>query len=128
MTWGTVIQHLLYCSPAERACLVLGHASANRLGAFLWRCPRDRRGVNCLLCFHGENRATLRTKVLLLCFSFRLDDCNLSSSNCEDLSSIISTNPSLTELKLNNNELGDAGIEYLCKGLLMPSCSLQKLW
>ncbi|XP_054683752.1 ribonuclease inhibitor isoform X3 [Grus americana] len=62
------------------------------------------------------------------CKSIRLDDCNLSSSNCEDLSSIINTNPSLTELKLNNNELGDAGIEYLCKGLLTPSCSLQKLW
>ncbi|XP_075358531.1 ribonuclease inhibitor isoform X4 [Mycteria americana] len=62
------------------------------------------------------------------CKTIRLDDCNLSSSNCEDLSSIINTNPYLTELKLNNNELGDAGIEYLCKGLLMPSCSLQKLW
>ncbi|KAM7108464.1 ribonuclease inhibitor isoform 4-T6 [Ciconia maguari] len=62
------------------------------------------------------------------CKTIRLDDCNLSSSNCEDLSSIINTNPNLTELKLNNNELGDAGIEYLCKGLLMPSCSLQKLW
>ncbi|XP_063254345.1 ribonuclease inhibitor [Prinia subflava] len=62
------------------------------------------------------------------CKTIRLDDCNLSSSNCEDLSSIIKTNPSLTELKLNNNELGDAGVEYLCKGLLTPSCSLQKLW
>ncbi|NXN08697.1 RINI inhibitor, partial [Indicator maculatus] len=62
------------------------------------------------------------------CKTIRLDDCNLSSSNCKDLSSIIHVNPSLTELKLNNNELGDAGIEYLCKGLLMPSCSLQKLW
>ncbi|KAI1237979.1 Ribonuclease inhibitor, partial [Lamprotornis superbus] len=62
------------------------------------------------------------------CKTIRLDDCNLSSSNCEDLSSIINTNPSLTELKLNNNELGDAGVEYLCKGLLTPSCSLQKLW
>ncbi|NXU79988.1 RINI inhibitor, partial [Oreotrochilus melanogaster] len=62
------------------------------------------------------------------CKAIRLDDCNLSSSNCKDLSSIINTNPSLTELKLNNNELGDAGIEYLCKGLLMPTCSLQKLW
>ncbi|XP_046774216.1 ribonuclease inhibitor isoform X3 [Gallus gallus] len=62
------------------------------------------------------------------CSTIRLDDCNLSSSNCKDLSSIIHTNPSLKELKLNNNELGDAGIEYLCKGLLTPSCSLQKLW
>ncbi|XP_008934215.1 PREDICTED: ribonuclease inhibitor-like, partial [Merops nubicus] len=62
------------------------------------------------------------------CETIRMDDCNLSSSNCEDLSSIISTNPSLTELKLNNNELGDAGIQHLCKGLLTPNCSLEKLW
>ncbi|XP_037258779.1 ribonuclease inhibitor isoform X1 [Falco biarmicus] len=62
------------------------------------------------------------------CKSIRLDDCNLSSSHCEDLSSIISMNPVLAELKLSNNEMGDAGIEYLCKGLLTPSCSLQKLW
>ncbi|XP_057227458.1 ribonuclease inhibitor isoform X1 [Malurus melanocephalus] len=62
------------------------------------------------------------------CKTIRMDDCNLSSSNCEDLCSIINTNPSLTELKLNNNELGDAGVEHLCKGLLTPSCSLQKLW
>uniref|UniRef100_A0A8C8A9E3 Ribonuclease inhibitor n=1 Tax=Otus sunia TaxID=257818 RepID=A0A8C8A9E3_9STRI len=57
--------------------------------------------------------AELLTKVLLLFSSFRLDDCNLSRSNCEDLCSVISMNPSLTELKLNNNELGDAGIECL---------------
>nr|XP_020639778.1 ribonuclease inhibitor isoform X2 [Pogona vitticeps] len=60
--------------------------------------------------------------------TIRLDDCNLSTSNCEDISSMLSTNQSLTELKLNNNELGDSGVEVLCKGLLNPSCKLQKLW
>ncbi|KAM8807501.1 ribonuclease inhibitor [Eudromia elegans] len=66
--------------------------------------------------------------IMKTCKAIRLDDCSLSSSDCKDLSSVINTNPSLTELKLNNNELGDAGIEYLCKGLLTRSCCLQKLW
>ncbi|KFO93992.1 Ribonuclease inhibitor, partial [Buceros rhinoceros silvestris] len=62
------------------------------------------------------------------CKTIRMDDCNLSSRNCEDLSSVIRMNPSLTELKLNNNDLGDAGMLHLCKGLLTPSCNLQTLW
>lgn len=41
---------------------------------------------------------------------------------------MIRMNPSLTELKLNNNDLGDAGMLHLCKGLLTPSCNLQTLW
>ncbi|XP_054828523.1 ribonuclease inhibitor isoform X2 [Eublepharis macularius] len=60
--------------------------------------------------------------------SIRLDDCSLLSSHCEDLSSVLSANQNLTELKLNNNELGDSGLEKLCKGLMNPSCKLQKLW
>ncbi|XP_042301381.1 ribonuclease inhibitor [Sceloporus undulatus] len=60
--------------------------------------------------------------------TIRLDDCNLSTSNCKDISTILSTNQDLTELKLNNNELGDSGVEVLSKGLLHPSCKLQKLW
>lgn len=130
--WLGELRSSPFCTAAlQRARLGFGHVSHNRPCTYLWRHPRDCRGVNCPLCFCGEcssQGATLRIKVLLHPFCFRLDDCNLSSSNCEDLCSIINMNPSLTELKLNNNELGDAGMEYLCKGLLMPSCSLQKLW
>ncbi|XP_061465964.1 ribonuclease inhibitor isoform X2 [Rhineura floridana] len=60
--------------------------------------------------------------------TIRLDDCSLSTRHCEDLSSILNKNQTLTELKLSNNELGDAGVELLCKGLMTPSCNLQKLW
>ncbi|KFV44983.1 Ribonuclease inhibitor [Tyto alba] len=76
----------------------------------------------------SPSRWTELLSTMKSCKTIRLDDCNLSSSSCEDLSIILSVNPSLTELKLNNNELGDAGFEILCKGLLTPSCSLQQLW
>lgn len=60
--------------------------------------------------------------------TIRLHDCGLGISHCEDLSSLLSTNQALIELNLSNNELGDSGIDVLCKGLLNPNCSLQKLW
>ncbi|XP_077177441.1 ribonuclease inhibitor [Paroedura picta] len=60
--------------------------------------------------------------------TIRLDDCSLLSSHCEDLASVLSSSQALAELKLNNNELGDSGVEKLCKGLLNPGCKLQKLW
>ncbi|XP_067396586.1 ribonuclease inhibitor [Emydura macquarii macquarii] len=62
------------------------------------------------------------------CKTIRLDDCSLSASSCEDIGSVLGSNQSLTELKLNNNELGDSGVELLCKGLMTPNCNLQKLW
>ncbi|XP_059578513.1 ribonuclease inhibitor isoform X2 [Alligator mississippiensis] len=62
------------------------------------------------------------------CKAIRLDYCKLSRSHCEDLCSVLSTNQSLKELKLDHNELKDEGVEVLCKGLLTPSCNLELLW
>uniref|UniRef100_A0A8C0UYS5 Uncharacterized protein n=1 Tax=Cyanistes caeruleus TaxID=156563 RepID=A0A8C0UYS5_CYACU len=69
------------------------------------------RGMTCAVFCAAQRRSKAweaAIQLILWCIP-ELDDCNLSSSNCQDLSSIINTNPSLTELKLNNNELGDAG-------------------
>ncbi|XP_060625651.2 ribonuclease inhibitor isoform X2 [Anolis sagrei] len=60
--------------------------------------------------------------------TIRLDDCSLSTKHFKDISTVLTKNQVLTELKLNNNEVGDSGMEVLCKGLLHPSCKLQKLW
>ncbi|XP_053139963.1 ribonuclease inhibitor-like isoform X2 [Hemicordylus capensis] len=60
--------------------------------------------------------------------TIRMDDCGLLHSNCADIASVLSTNKALTELTLNNNELGDSGVGVLCKGLMDPSSTLQKLW
>ncbi|XP_034508589.1 ribonuclease inhibitor-like, partial [Ailuropoda melanoleuca] len=60
--------------------------------------------------------------------NIRLDDCSLGNNHCKDISSLLSTNQVLTELNLSNNQLGDAGVDVLCKGLINPSCNLQKLY
>lgn len=63
--------------------------------------------------------------VILRC---SLGDCNLSGSCCEGLASLL-IHPLLTlkELQLRGNDLGDSGVELLCRALKEPSCQLQRL-
>ncbi|XP_036024149.1 ribonuclease inhibitor isoform X2 [Onychomys torridus] len=57
----------------------------------------------------------------------RLDDCGLTELRCKDISSAIQANPTLTELSLCTNELGDAGVCLVLQGLQKPACKIQKL-
>lgn len=57
----------------------------------------------------------------------RLDDCGLTEVRCRDVSSALQANPSLTELSLRANELGDAGVHLVLQGLQSPTCKIQKL-
>uniref|UniRef100_A0A8D1ARE9 Ribonuclease/angiogenin inhibitor 1 n=1 Tax=Sus scrofa TaxID=9823 RepID=A0A8D1ARE9_PIG len=57
----------------------------------------------------------------------RLDDCGLTEEHCKDISSALRANPSLTELCLRTNELGDAGVHLVLQGLQSPTCKIQKL-
>ncbi|KAM4706519.1 NACHT, LRR and PYD domains-containing protein 3-like [Discoglossus pictus] len=65
----------------------------------------------------------------LFCFFHlcRLDRCDLTSSCCEDLQDVITTNRSLITLDLSGNKLGDSGVKRLCDGLRHPDCALQEL-
>ncbi|XP_063788978.1 NACHT, LRR and PYD domains-containing protein 12-like [Pseudophryne corroboree] len=56
-----------------------------------------------------------------------LQCCGLTSSCCDDLRSVITTNRSLIHLDLSLNDLQDCGIKVLCEGLRHPECTLQKL-
>ncbi|XP_078515235.1 NACHT, LRR and PYD domains-containing protein 12-like [Lissotriton helveticus] len=66
-------------------------------------------------------------QVLMKCSTLRLVKCSLTDSSCEDLASVLKTNPSLKHLKLNGNKLGDSGAKKLCEGLKHPECKLQEL-
>ncbi|KAL0152940.1 hypothetical protein M9458_051769, partial [Cirrhinus mrigala] len=57
-----------------------------------------------------------------------LAGCNLTDQHCETMASVLqSSNSSLRELDLSNNDLRDSGVKRLCAGLKSPNCQLNIL-
>ncbi|XP_072894619.1 ribonuclease inhibitor [Hemitrygon akajei] len=52
----------------------------------------------------------------------RLERVGLTDSGAEDLASALRTNPSLMELYLGNNKLGDTGVKLMSVGSRNPEC------
>nr|AAP92144.1 leucine-rich repeat protein N5C [synthetic construct] len=57
-----------------------------------------------------------------------LNDTDLTEAGVKDLASVLRSNPSLRELSLSTNKLGDAGVRLLLQGLLDPGTRLEKLY
>ncbi|KAM6115084.1 NACHT, LRR and PYD domains-containing protein 6 [Pterocles gutturalis] len=60
--------------------------------------------------------------------TLRLSCCNLTADGCRDLANVVGAMPSLEELDLSDNPLGDGGVRELCRVLVGPGCNVQKLW
>ncbi|XP_063814079.1 NACHT, LRR and PYD domains-containing protein 12-like [Pseudophryne corroboree] len=129
-------------------CEGLRHPACILQELTLWRCDLtssccdDLRSV--ITTLRSLTRLVLSGNALedygikLLCEGLRHTDCSLqqltlwscglTSSCCDDLRSVITTNHSLIGLELSFNALGDSGIKILCEGLRHPDCTLQTLW
>ncbi|XP_062432747.1 NACHT, LRR and PYD domains-containing protein 3-like [Rhea pennata] len=62
--------------------------------------------------------------------TLRLHWCGLAEGCCEDLARLLATQPSLDQLELGDNQLGDSCVRLLCEGLRQPTCRLRalRLW
>ncbi|XP_072891555.1 NACHT, LRR and PYD domains-containing protein 3-like [Hemitrygon akajei] len=98
-----------------------------RLGPGLHKCQELRLGGNQL----GDSGVKLVSAAL------RSPECKiqklwlirvgLTDSGAKDLASALSTKPSLMELYLSNNKLGDSGVKLVSAALRTPECKIQTL-
>ncbi|XP_072893923.1 NACHT, LRR and PYD domains-containing protein 3-like [Hemitrygon akajei] len=99
-----------------------------RLGPGLHKCQELNLGRNDL----GDSGVKLLSEALRNpeCKIQKLElwDVGLTDSGAEDLASALSTNPSLMELNLSYNKLGDSGVKRVSAALRNPLCKIQKLW
>ncbi|KAM9226206.1 NACHT, LRR and PYD domains-containing protein 11 [Dugong dugon] len=59
--------------------------------------------------------------------TLNLMKCDLKTSTCEEISSILINSKKLKRLSLSNNPLNNNGVKILCDALLHPGCALESL-
>ncbi|XP_050950703.1 NACHT, LRR and PYD domains-containing protein 3 [Labeo rohita] len=59
--------------------------------------------------------------------TLQLRDCGLTEESCSALSTVLTSNNSLKELDISNNNLQDSGVKKLQNGLENTNCTLEKL-
>ncbi|NXT92985.1 NAL12 protein, partial [Anhinga rufa] len=113
--------------------LDLGHCS------FLWDDAEDSMGPQPAkqVCREKQQEEGKQSPIHLLCQALeksgcklktlRLWRCRLTEASCGALAAVLPASPSLKELHLGENELGDGGVRRLSEGLRDPACQLQTL-
>lgn len=59
--------------------------------------------------------------------ALRVEYCNLTAASCEPLAAVLRAKRELRELMVSNNDLGDAGVRALCRGLAGSASPLEAL-
>ncbi|XP_027286599.1 NACHT, LRR and PYD domains-containing protein 4C isoform X2 [Cricetulus griseus] len=59
--------------------------------------------------------------------SLFLRRCLITSSGCQYLAEVLSSNQNLISLQVSNNKLEDAGVKLLCEAIKEPNCRLENL-
>ncbi|XP_062896099.1 NACHT, LRR and PYD domains-containing protein 3-like [Mobula hypostoma] len=126
-----VLSHVIgLCDTIKRLDLESCHIQCEgiqRLGPGLHKCRELRLSGNKL----GDSGVKLVSAALrnpeCKIQKLGLGNVGLTDSGAEDLVSALSTNPSLTELDLSINELGDSGVKLVSEALRNPECKIQKL-
>ncbi|KAJ7420137.1 NACHT, LRR and PYD domains-containing protein 12-like protein [Willisornis vidua] len=89
-------------------------------------CIQQWAGLGCVTfrgcSFHQQDpRAELNASMPWLQW------CRLSEGCCAELAALLAEHPSLGQLELGDNTLGDSGVRLLCEGLRHPGCHLRVL-
>ncbi|XP_060231614.1 NACHT, LRR and PYD domains-containing protein 4C isoform X1 [Meriones unguiculatus] len=59
--------------------------------------------------------------------SLCLKNCLITTSGCQDLAEVLSSNQNLRSLQVSENKLEDAGVKLLCDAMKHPNCHLENL-
>ncbi|XP_027388694.1 ribonuclease inhibitor isoform X2 [Bos indicus x Bos taurus] len=74
-----------------------------------------------LLVLQGLQSPTCKIQKL------RLEYCSLTAASCEPLAAVLRATRDLKELVVSNNDIGEAGVQALCRGLAESACQLETL-